>query len=286
MIKNKIQKEKGIFFISPEQERSLNLAASDLVKTLKNNIAYKKNKIIYVRKNQNFISKEIKKINFINLENSQMISIATGLIPFLEHNDANRALMGSNMQRQAVAIQTPENPRIQVGSEREICKLSNSIRTSGYTGLTNFISIKKIIIVQKLQKNNKKHTACLNKKHQRYIYNKENREKTFYKYMVQPLASNKKSNQNTLLKQAPLVILNDFVKKGQIIADGTSTKNGRISLGKTLLIGYMGWQGYNFEDAIVISKKLIDENIFTSYHVKKYKTFILNSKNEEVRIEN
>lgn len=242
--------------------------------------------MIYVRKNQNFISKEIKKINFINLENNQIMSLATGLIPFLEHNDANRALMGSNMQRQAIAVHTSENPRIHVGIEREICKLSNSVLNSRSTGLTNFISIKKIIIKQKLQKKDKNHTACFIQKNQKHIDNEKNSENFFYKYIMQPIALNKKSNQNILLKQAPIVALNDLVKKGQIIADGSSTKNGLISLGKTLLIGYMAWEGYNFEDAIVISKKLLDENIFTSYHVKKYKTFILNSENEEVCIEN
>lgn len=239
-----------------------------------------------MRKNQNFISEKIKKINFINLENNQMMSIGTGIIPFLEHDDANRALMGSNMQRQAVAIKNPENPKILVGIEKEIGKVSNSTITTNTTGLTEFVSVKKIILKTRKQSDKKINTSCFNKKKQSKLYPPKGIKKETFTYTKYTIVANKKSNQNTFLSQTPVVSIKDHVKKGRIITDGNSTKNGRIALGKTLLIGYMGWEGYNFEDAIVISQKLVDEDTFTSYHVKKYKTFIINSENEEVRIDN
>lgn len=286
MIKNKIKKEKGIFFISAEQEKNFVLATADLLKNKRDRFRYKKNKEIYLRKNQRFISEKIEKINFIDLETIQMMSIGTGLIPFLEHNDANRALMGSNMQRQAVGIENPENPRIETGIEKEIGRISNSTIKSGCTGLTNFISVKKIIIKNSNRKDMKKYTESFDKKKQLQFSKNKNIKKERKKYINYTIVSNRKSNQNTFLRQVPTVSINEPIRKGQIITDGNSTKFGKIALGKTLLIGYMGWEGYNFEDAVVISKRLVDENIFTSYHIKKYKTFIITSKNEEVRVEN
>lgn len=287
VIKNKIKKKAGIFFLSSEQEKNLNLAAADLLINKKKYLSYKKGKEIYIRKNQSFISEKINKINFINLETNQMTSLGTGLIPFLEHDDANRALMGSNMQRQAVAIENPEIPKIQTGIEKEIGKLSNSTIKANNTGKIEYVSTKKIIIKTIMNKYKRFITKSLKDKTCKNInkYKYKGKIKKFI-YSIYPLILNRKSNQNTYLTQHPINSFNEYVKKGQIIADGNGTKNGKIALGKTLLIGYIGWEGYNFEDAIVISQRLVDEEVFTSYHIKKYKTFILNLENEEVCIEN
>jgi DNA-directed RNA polymerase subunit beta len=212
-----------------------------------------------------------------------MISVGTGLIPFLEHNDANRALMGSNMQRQAVGIENPEAPRLQTGIENEIGRLSNSTLESNKDGKIILRTIKQIITKSKTQKVEKARTNSLKKK-------KQTKEKNYFKptkndYIIYKLKSTRKSNQNTFLKQVININTNEYIKKGQIIADSNNTKYGKIALGKTLLVGYMSWEGYNFEDAIVINKRLVDEEIFTSYHIKKYKTFLINSETEEVRIQ-
>lgn len=211
-----------------------------------------------------------------------MISVGTGLIPFLEHNDANRALMGSNMQRQAVGIENPEEPKLQTGIEKEIGRLSNSTLDSNKSGKIVLRTTKNIIIKYKKKDVEKCRTNSFKVKKQ--IKEKNESKNSKHIYTIYHLNPVRKSNQNTFLKQTTNISINEYTKKGQIIADGNSTKYGKIALGKTLLIGYMSWEGYNFEDAIVINKRLVDEEIFTSYHMKKYKTFLINSETEEVRI--
>lgn len=271
----------GIFYLSSEQEKTLILATGEL----KLNIS--KKDMVSARKNKEFITVSKSKINLISTKPDQMISVGTGLIPFLEHNDANRALMGSNMQRQAIAITEKENPYVQTGLEKRIAKDSESTLIAKNSGLIKYVSNKKIIVYEKIRYKN--HIVINNKGEylekikEKINFKKINEKIIKYKKRIYNLEKNKKSNQNTLIQQKTIVQKNQWVKKGEILADSNGTCLGKLSLGKNLLIGYTGWEGYNFEDAIVISEKLVSENIFTSTHVKKHKTFLINNENEGVR---
>lgn len=236
-----------------------------------------------LRKNQIFIERKTNEIDYLTSSPNQMISIGTGLIPFLEHNDANRALMGSNMQRQSVPLLYKQIPLVKTGMEEKIAKNSESTISTNKSGLIKDITSKKIIIHTSEEKSNIKYlTKTLSKKIN--IKNKINKNILFYNIIKYSIEKEKKTNQNTFFKQKFNIKKNDWIKKGQTFIDGSGTLLGELALGKNILVAYMPYNGYNFEDAIVISKRLVDENILTSIHIKKYKTFIINNETEEVRM--
>lgn len=181
------------------------------------------------------------KVNYMDVSPRQVVSVSAALIPFLEHDDANRALMGSNMQRQAVPLLRTNAPYIGTGIERKVAVDSGAVITSKVEGTVTAVDAKKIIIEDKDGKEYK--TRLLNFE---------------------------RSNQAMCLHQKPLVDLGDKVNSGTIIADGPSTQGGDLALGKNILIAFMPWEGYNFEDAILISEKLVKEDIFTSLHIEEY----------------
>lgn len=218
-----------------------------------------------------------------------MISTGTGLIPFLEHNDANRALMGSNMQRQAVPLTKKEKPAVKTGLEIRVAKDSETTITAKNSGVVRYVNHKKIVVYENSEEfilktyGKKKHTKSIMKKiKEKSKIDPIKRFKIFNKRIYE-LDKVKKSNQNTYIQQIPIVEKMQWIKKGQTIADGSGTYNGELTLGKNLLIGYIGWEGYNFEDAIVINEKLVEKDILTSTHIKKYKTFLINNEAGEVR---
>nr|YP_009540971.1 RNA polymerase beta subunit [Discoplastis spathirhyncha]AYQ93471.1 RNA polymerase beta subunit [Discoplastis spathirhyncha] len=274
----KIQNKKGIFFISSEQEKELFLAPGDL---LIKKIEKQTNKQISLRKNYEFIKENIKKINFISTSPIQMISLGTALIPFLEHNDANRALMGSNMQRQAVTLLKKQKPIVGTGLENITGHSSESSLISKSSGKVTYISKKKIIIHEKLSKKLNYENKYLLKKIKKNLKKKYDPNFRKYKKKTIFLQNRKKSNQNIYINQKTIVEKKEWVKKGQILADGMGTLYGELALGKNILIGYMPWEGYNFEDAIIISEKLVKKNIFTSINIKKYKSFLIKDENGE-----
>lgn len=226
-------------------------------------------------------SKYKKKYSINSICSLQMISMGTSLIPYVEHNDANRALMGSNMQKQALCLIKKELPILGTGTEKLISNISGSNIISKKSGIVKYASMKKIIVHENLNitykkiKNVKKCTKSFFNK----IKNINNRIK-YNNYIKRTyfLKKEKKSNQSTYKYQIPLVEKNNWIKKGEIIAEGLGTKSGNLSIGKNILIAYMPFKGYNFEDAIIINKTLVKKNTFTSIHIKKYKTFI--TKNE------
>ena len=177
-----------------------------------------------------------KDINYMDVSPRQLVSVAASLIPFLEHDDANRALMGSNMQRQAVPLLFTEAPLIGTGMEYRAAKDSGSVVIAENDGRVNEVQSDKITIGSKSY--------------------------TLRKYL--------KSNASTCINQRPIVKLGERVKAGQIIADGAATKNGELALGKNVLVAFMPWRGYNFEDAILVSEKLVKEDIYTSIHVEEF----------------
>lgn len=226
-------------------------------------------------------------INYLSTSPNQMISIGTSLIPFLEHNDANRALMGSNMQRQAVPLIRKEIPLIQTGLERKIAKDSELTITAKKSGIISYSSFKKLIIKEKLNLSSfkiTKNNQSINKKIRNKLKTKYSINFIKFKKKSYYLDEHQSSNQNTHINQTAIVNKNEWIKKGQVIADSSSTNYGKLSIGKNTLIGYMAWEGYNFEDAIVISENLIHNNTFESLHIKKYKTFLFNDETGEVRV--
>jgi DNA-directed RNA polymerase subunit beta len=284
VMRKKVEKRKGLFFLSAQQEKNLILASGDCFeKDNKNKITLlKQSTNILIKKDQNFLERKPLDIDFVSPSKTQMISIATSLIPFLQHNDANRALMGSNMQRQAIPLKKKDICLIETGIEKQIGKESESTLIARKSGIVKYASSKKIILLENKTSSKKNLKQSFIKKVIKRIGKNVNSNNEKYTETTYHLENRRKSNQNTYLHQTLAIKKNQWIKKEQILADGASTINGSLSLGKNLLIGYMGWEGYNFEDAVVINKKLVDEDILTSIHIKKYKTFLKNTENGEV----
>ncbi|MBN2509801.1 MAG: DNA-directed RNA polymerase subunit beta [Spirochaetales bacterium] len=200
---------------------------------------------VSVRKAGDYTQKEPKTIQYMDVSPKQVISVATSLIPFLEHDDANRALMGSNMQRQSVPLVFPEPPRVGTGMEGKAAYDSGVLVKARRSGKVVYVSTDQIII--ELDKPNGN-----------------------IKQDVYPLVKFQRTNQDTCFNQRPIVLEGDKVKEGQVIADGPATRGGELSLGRNVLVGFVPWNGYNYEDAILISEKVVKEDIFTSIHIKEY----------------
>ncbi|MBN1871690.1 MAG: DNA-directed RNA polymerase subunit beta' [Candidatus Omnitrophica bacterium] len=191
---------------------------------------------IFCRYKNDFVRSEPKNVQYMDVSPKQLVSVAASLIPFLEHDDANRALMGSNMQRQAVPLLYTELPLVQTGIEARAAKDSGAVVVASNSGRVTHVDGSQIAIGGKIYK----------------------------------LRKFEKSNASTCINQRPLVKTGQSVKDGDVIADGTSTASGELALGRNVLVAFMPWRGYNFEDAILISEKLIKEDIYTSIHVEEF----------------
>lgn len=189
------------------------------------------------------------KVDYLDISPKQVVSVSAGLIPFLEHDDANRALMGSNMQRQAVPLLRTEAPYIGTGLERKVAVDSGALVVSKVDGKVVYVDASKIIIEDE---NGKEH-----------------------KYR---LLNYERSNASMCLHQTPLVSLGEEVKVGSILADGPATKGGDLALGRNILMAFMPWEGYNYEDAILISDRLRKDDVFTSIHIEEYEIEARNTK--------
>ncbi|MDK2976713.1 MAG: DNA-directed polymerase subunit beta [Candidatus Marinimicrobia bacterium] len=191
------------------------------------------------------------KVNYMDVAPIQIVSAAASLIPFLEHDDANRALMGSNMQRQSVPLLTPSTPIVGTGMEGAIAADSRAIVVADTDGVIEYVDANKIIL-RPLEGFDA--SVSLDENEGRHVYYLKKYQRT---------------NQDTAINQRPIVRKNQVVKKGQPLADGTSTHKGELALGRNVLVAFMPWRGYNFEDAIVLSERMVKEDIFTSVHVKE-----------------
>ncbi len=200
-------------------------------------------KKVPARYKEEILEVESTKIDFMDVSPKQLVSVATAMIPFLENDDANRALMGSNMQRQAVPLIKADSPIIGTGIEYKASRDSGVVVLAKNPGTIEKVSANEIIIRKKDGKKD--------------IYK-------LLKYM--------RSNQGTCINQRPIVKKDEIVDKGDVIADGPSTDKGEIALGKNILIGFMTWEGYNYEDAILISEKLVRDDVFTSIHIEEYES--------------
>jgi DNA-directed RNA polymerase subunit beta len=181
-----------------------------------------------------------KEVTLMDVSPTQIWSVATALIPFLEHDDANRALMGSNMQRQAVPLLKPDPPLIGTGMERRAASDTGDVILALSDGDVSYVDAEQIVVIHGSKKD----------------------EYPLHKFM--------RSNQGTLIHQRPIVSVGDKVKEGEVLADGSSTGGGEIALGKNCLVAFMSWEGYNFEDAIIISERLVKDDELTSIHIEEY----------------
>ena len=211
--------------------------------------------LVSCRQNLNFILAKPENVDYIDVSPKQLVSVAASLIPFLENDDANRALMGSNMMRQAVPLMKPEAPLVGTGIESDVALDSGVTIVARRDGVVDKIDGKRIVIKALEEKDFSKSGVD--------IYN---------------LQKFKRSNQNTCINQKPLVRVGDKVKTGDIIADGPSTKVGELALGKNVTVAFMPWQGYNFEDSILISERCVTDDVFTSIHIEEFEVMARDTK--------
>jgi len=225
-------------YMTADEEDDLRVAAGDLPTDAE---GYILGDGIPVRYRQDFAVTVPEEIDYVAVSPVQIISVATSLIPFLEHDDANRALMGSNMQRQAVPLLRPERPLVGTGLEAQAARDSGMVIVSRTAGNVIYVDAD---LVQVQDDEGKVHNY--------------------------PLQKYQRSNQDTCLNQRPLVFQGARVEAGQVLADGSAAEGGEIALGQNVIISYMPWEGYNYEDAILISERLVFEDVYTSIHVEKF----------------
>ena len=247
VINGKVLKTGDPIYLTADIEDLYRIAPADIATNKEN---YLLKNVIPVRYQQEIISVTPSEVDFIAISPVQVVSVAASLIPFFEHDDANRALMGSNMQRQSVPLILPQKPIVGTGLENQIAIDSGMTVNAQEDGVVSSVTANKIIIKNQI---GKKVTYKL----QKYL----------------------RSNQQTCINQRPIVWKGEKIKSGQILTDGPAIIGGELALGQNILIGYMPWQGYNFEDAILISERLVYDDIFTSIHIERYKIEI--DKNSE-----
>ena len=233
-------------YLNATQEDQFRLAAGDL---LINDNHYIEGNRIPVRYRQELLTVGPEDVDYVAVSPIQVVSLAASLIPFLEHDDANRALMGSNMQRQSVPLLYSEAPLVGTGLEGQTARDSGMTILSLHNGKVSCITKGKIAITDKYG--------------------------TSIQYI---LSKYQRSNQDTCINQEPLVSINEKVSIGQVLADGASTQGGELAVGQNILIAYMPWEGYNYEDAFVVSERLIYQDLFTSIHIEKFEIEVRQTK--------
>ncbi len=258
-VENGKVKGKDVIFLTAEEEDTHNIAQANVkIKTG----GELDNEKVKARFEGDFPVVEPKDISYMDIAPNQIVSIAASMIPFLEHDDANRALMGSNMQRQAVPLMRAEAPIVGTGLEGRIALDSRALVLAESAGTVEFVDAKKIVI--------------------KYDVSEEQQMVRFDdEYKTYNLIKFRRTNQDTCINLTPLVKKGDKVSKGQPLCQGYGTANGELALGKNLLVAYMPWQGYNFEDAIVISERVVRDDIYTSIHVEEFELEVRDTKRGE-----
>jgi len=243
-------------YLSAEEEEGMKIAQANI--PLKDNGTIKNDKVI-AREEGDFPVVDPKEVNYTDVAPNQIASISASLIPFLEHDDANRALMGSNMMRQAVPLLRPQSPIVGTGLERQVASDSRVLINAEGDGTIEYVDAQKITIKYKRSEAQR-------------LISFEDDAKTYQ------LVKFRKTNQGTSINLKPIVKKGDKVKKGQVLCEGYATEKGELALGRNLTVAFMPWKGYNFEDAIVISEKVVREDIFTSIHVDEYSLEVRDTK--------
>ena len=231
-------------YLTADEEDDLRVAPGDVATDEEGYIV---GETVPVRYRQEFSITTPEQVDYVAVSPLQIVSVATSLIPFLEHDDANRALMGSNMQRQAVPLLRPERPLVGTGLEAQAARDSGMVVVSRHQGIVSYVDAQIVKI--------------------RLTDNDGNAQAIEVDY---PIQKYQRSNQDTCLNQRPLVYVGEEVVPGQVLADGSATEGGEIALGQNILLAYMPWEGYNYEDAILISERLVQDDVYTSIHIEKY----------------
>ena len=247
---------KEFIYLSAEEEEGMKIAQANI--PMKDNGQIDAEKVI-AREEGDFPVVDPSEINYTDVAPNQIASISASLIPFLEHDDANRALMGSNMMRQAVPLLKPQSPIVGTGLERQVASDSRVLINAEGDGVIEYVDSQKITVKYKRSEAEK-------------LVSFEDDAKTY------KLVKFRKTNQGTSINLKPIVQKGDKVKKGQVLCEGYATEKGELALGRNLTVAFMPWKGYNFEDAIVISEKVVREDIFTSIHVDEYSLDVRDTK--------
>jgi len=251
-----------IEFISADIEDEFRIAQANEILDSNGNFINKK---VKARFKGDFPLEEGKNVQYMDVATNQIVSAAAALIPFLEHDDANRALMGSNMQRQAVPLLRPEAPIVGTGFEEIVARDSRSMIVAEADGIIEYVSSDKIIVKYNIREDSEESLLSF-----------EDKRTVEYK-----LVKFLRTNQDTSINQRPIVREGQKVKKGEILADGSSTENGELALGRNILVAFMPWRGYNFEDAIVISENVVSKDVFTSVHIEEFSLEVRDTKRGE-----
>ena len=249
-------------YLSAEEEENKLIAQSNLAVDKKGKIIEEK---VIARQEGDFPVIESKEVHYTDVAPNQISSISASLIPFLEHDDANRALMGSNMMRQAVPLLLPQSPIVGTGLEKSVASDSRVLINAEGDGVVLYVDAEKITIKYSRSK-------------EEALVNFDSDEKTYY------LTKFRKTNQGTSVNLKSIVSKGDKVKKDQVLCEGYATQKGELALGRNMKVAFMPWKGYNFEDAIVISEKVVRDDVFTSIHIDEYSLDVRDTKlgNEEL----
>jgi len=238
VINGKVIKTGNPIYLTADIEDFYKIAPADISTNEEN---YLTKNLIPIRYKQDFLTVTPSEVDFIAVSPIQVVSVADSLIPFFEHDDANRALMGSNMQRQSVPLLLPQKPIVGTGLENQIALDSGMVINAQRAGIVESVTANKIVILEDSGRH--------------------------YKYDLQKY---QRSNQETCINHRPIVWEGEKIRSGQMLTDGPGIINSELSLGQNVLVAYMPWQGYNFEDAILINERLVYEDIFTSIHIERY----------------
>jgi DNA-directed RNA polymerase subunit beta len=245
--RRKVTYEPYCFYLSAWEEDKYVVAQANVSLDEKLKIT---TELVNCRQAGNFVLKSRDEVDYVDVSPKQLVSVAASLIPFLENDDANRALMGSNMQRQAVPLIRGDAPLVGTGMERVTARDSGAVVLCKREGIVDQVDSERIIVRVESD-----HSGVLSREVGADIYQ---------------LIKFKRSNQNTCISQKPLVRVGDRVKKGQVLADGPCTERGELALGRNVLVAFVPWRGYNFEDAILVSEKLVKDDYYTSIHIEEY----------------
>ena len=246
----------NVKYLSAEEEEGKFITQANINRDKNGKILDKK---VIARLEADYPVVDPKDVNYIDVAPNQIASISASLIPFLEHDDANRALMGSNMMRQSVPLMRPESPIVGTGLEKQVASDSRVLLNADMDGKVIYVDSQKITIKYDMTKDEK-------------LTSFDSDEKTY------SLIKFRKTNQGTCINLKPIVQKGDKVTKGQVLCEGYATKDGELALGRNLKVAFMPWKGYNFEDAIVISEKVVRDDYFTSVHIDEYSLEVRDTK--------
>ncbi|NPU85130.1 MAG: DNA-directed RNA polymerase subunit beta [Syntrophaceae bacterium] len=244
---------EDVKFLTAIEEESRIIAPSDVNLDMEGNF---QDDLISARKGGNYMAVAASDVTMMDVSPNQLVSVAAALIPFLEHDDANRALMGSNMQRQAVPLMQPEVPLVGTGMESVVARDSGAVVAARRDGTVESVDASRIVIRCSVHDQDETDTGV-------DIYN---------------LTKYQRSNQDTCFNQKPIVNPGDEVRAGYIIADGPATDNGELALGRNVMVAFMSWGGYNYEDSILVSERIVKEDVYTSIHIEEFETMARDTK--------